>query len=124
MQMTKVRAITLLAAKWLVVLTASLAVLHGTLLASERSAPKTVCSASCAQRCPCCISKPVPARTPAPLAPSSSRLAVEKNFQLAPVIAVLLWSHGAVAAPVPVDFSVQHFSVSLPVFVRHCAFLI
>jgi hypothetical protein len=122
--MARVKTTTLLGAKWLIVLAASLAVLQGSLSASEQGTPQRTCDASCAQRCPCCISKPVPAQTPAPVAPSSARFAVEKNFQLAPVIAVLISSEGDVAAPIPVDFSLQHFSVSLPVFVRHCAFLI
>ena len=115
----------MLAAKWLVVLAICLVVLPGNVRAAKPIASKEVCSASCAASCPCCISKAPPSNPPVPLAPTShSRVNVEKNFNLLPVIVFLL-------ASAPQTFSQQvtpDFSLSslggAPLHQRHCIYLI
>lgn len=115
----------ILAAKCLVILALSLVVMPGNVFASKPIASKKVCNASCAARCPCCISKAPTSDLPAPLAPTSqSRVSVEKNFNLLPVIVFLL-------APTPQTISEQitpDFSLSsrsgAPLYQRHCIYLI
>ena len=125
--MTRAKTMWLLAARWLVVLTASLVVMAGNILTGAPAAPivpKQSCSASCAKKCPCCISTSAPVPTSAPLAPSSSRLAVEKNFQFAPWLTLLLVTGPALSQASLENVSDPHFPASLPVFLRHRALLI
>jgi len=114
-----------LMARWLVVLAVGLIVSSGNVLASAQPSNKSACTESCAQRCPCCISKSAPAESSAPLAPiPSTRTAVAKDFQFTAVCHALLTKELEAEAIVPPHLSAPHFSVSLPVFVRHCSFLI
>ena len=115
----------MLMARWLVVMAASLVVSSGSVFASAPTQAKSNCNASCAKRCPCCISKSAPANSSAPLAPASStRTVVAKDFQLVPLLVSLLAPERAISSPAPSHFSAPHFSASVPVFVRHCTFLI
>jgi hypothetical protein len=114
-----------LMARWLVVLAVGWLVASGPVFASTQPSGKSVCTESCAQRCPCCISKSEPTGSPAPLAPvPSSRTAVAKDFQLVSFCPALSLKELEAEAVVPPNLSAPHFSVSLPVFVRHCSFLI
>ena len=115
----------MLVARWLIVLTISLNVLPGKVFAEKPVAAGKACSASCAARCPCCISKAPAPNPPAPLAPTSSpRTVIAKDFQLPSLLNALLLKENEAAAFVPSDCPAGHFSVSIPVFVRHCSFLI
>ena len=115
----------MLMVRWLVVLEMGLIVSSGNVLVAAQSSGKSACTESCAQRCPCCISKSTPADSSAPLAPTpSTRTVVAKDFQLVPLCNALLLKEVEAPSLVPVHLSVPHFSVSLPVFVRHCSFLI
>jgi hypothetical protein len=112
-----------LMARWLVILIASSAVLSASLFASERSAPRVSCNASCAMRCPCCVSKSAPS-SPQPSVPAAPRMAVEKSFQLAPLLIYLL----APPHEGRSEISLHQFSLSAPsdapLYQRHCAYLI
>ena len=111
-------------ARWLVVLAACFVVSAGNVFASAPAKAKSSCDASCARRCLCCISKSAPVHS-VPLAPASStRTAVAKDFQLVPLITALLAPQQEIAPAVPSQFFAAHFSPSIPVFVRHCTFLI
>ena len=115
----------MLMVRWLVALAMGLIVSSGNVLVAAPSSGKSACTESCAQRCPCCISKSAPAESSAPLAPTpSTRTAVAKDFQLAALCHALLLKELEAEAMVPPHLSVPHFSVSLPVFIRHCSFLI
>lgn len=123
--MNRTKTMMLLMARWLVVLAASLVVSSSTVFASAPAKAKSTCNASCSKRCPCCLSKSTPANSSAPLAPSPSpRTAVAKDFQLVPLLTVLLAPQRKVASPAPSQFFAAHFSPAVPVFVSHCAFLI
>ena len=89
--MKQAKTTRMLAARWLVVLAVGFVMLSGNVLASRPVPPMRTCSAFCAAHCPCCLSK-APAPSPhVPLAPaSSSRLIIEKNFQFAPLLTLLL----------------------------------
>ena len=114
-----------LMARWLVVLAASLVVSSGSLFASAPAKTKSPCDASCAKRCPCCVSKSTPASNPAPLAPSSStRTVVAKDFQLVPLFTSLLAIDRESVTLVPSRLSASNLPAPVPVFVRHCSFLI
>jgi hypothetical protein len=113
------------ASRGLAVLAACLGVLTGNLFAGKPAAAPARCTASCAAQCPCCVSTPAPSPSPAPLAPASSNRTVVKDFQLVPLLKEL----GAPAACPPAATTVSPrtaltFSPAVPVFVRHCTFLI
>ena len=112
------------ATRWLVVLTASLVVLQGNVFATAPAAPKQACRDKCSKCCPCCISKPTPAPASAPLAPSPSRVAVEKCFQFVPLLTFSVSSCEMPSLDALDNFSAPHFAASLPVFLRHRAILI
>jgi hypothetical protein len=123
--MTSAKTTLRQAARWLVVMLTSLVVLQGNVFATRTTAPKSSCAESCDRRCPCCISKSTPANSSAPLAPASStRVAVEKDFQFVPMLAVLLTP----ACEACLTFIVSDFSVSLrsqaPLYQRHCVYLL
>jgi len=113
----------MLAARWLVVIVVALLVLPGNVFASKPAAKK-MCAA-CAQRCACCVSKAPASNSPTPVTPASqSRSPVEKNFQFAPVVALLLT---AVGEPTTSAFLLSDFhssSHAVPLYQRHCVFLI
>jgi hypothetical protein len=112
------------AARWLVVLTASFVVLAGNVFAEKPAAPSKPCTESCAATCPCCVSKPAQSNAPTPLAPSSStRTTVAKDFQLIPLLNALL-APECNSTPVIAYHSSITSHVSVPIFVRHCTFLI
>jgi hypothetical protein len=122
--MNRAKTTLLLMARWLVVLTASLIVSAGNVSASAPAQTKSSCAESCAQRCPCCITKSAPVDS-APLAPTpSTRTAVAKDFQLAALCNALLLKEREGEVLVPSHFSAGHSFASLPLFVRHCTFLI
>lgn len=114
------------AARWLVVLAVALFVSSGSIFASAPAeSVKSACTESCAKRCPCCISKSDPVESSAPLAPTpSTRTTAAKDFQLVSSSHALLLNEFELAAKVPSQTSAPYFSVSLPIFVRYCAFLI
>lgn len=115
----------MLAARWLIVLTISLMVLPGHALAEKPVAAKNSCGASCAGRCPCCISKAPVSNPPAPLAPTSStRTVVAKDFQLPALLNALLCKEREPEVLIPTHSSVPHFPVLIPLFARHCSFLV
>jgi len=123
--MNRSKTTMMLMARWLVVLAVSLVVSSGNDFAAAQPVAKSACTESCASRCPCCISKSVPAESSAPLAPTpSTRTTVAKDFQLVPLLASLLAPGRDIVPPVPSHFASPHFSSSIPVFVRHCTFLI
>ena len=112
-------------ARWLVVLTASLAVSLGSVSAATPAKSESSCAASCARQCPCCLSKSAPVNSTAPLAPpASTHTSVAKDFQLASLLNALLLKERVSDTLVPARFSTQHFSASLPVFLRHRAILL
>ena len=115
----------LLAARWLVILMTSLIVLPGHVFAEKPAAPKPACPASCGAHCPCCVSK-TPASNPStPLAPASSaRTVLAKDILFPTLLTSLLLKQHAGEVLVRSDFSAPHFSVSLPLFARHCSFLL
>lgn len=115
----------MLMARWLVVLVASLVVSAGDVFASAPAQGESACDASCSKRCPCCISKPAPADPNAPLAPlSSTRTVVAKDFQLAASCNLLLLKVHGSDVLLPAQLAPSGFPLSLPLFVRHCTFLI
>lgn len=115
----------MLMARWLVVLAVGWFVAVGPVFASTQPSSKSVCTESCAQHCPCCISKSTPADSSAPLAPTpSTRPAVAQDFQLIAACQALWLKELEAQVTVPPHLSVPHFSASLAVFVRHCTFLI
>jgi len=123
--MKQAKATMMRVTRWLLVLAAALIVSSGNVLVAAQSPGKSACTESCAKRCPCCISKSAPADSSAPLAPTpSSRTTVAKDFQLVALYQALLPKGVQTEAIVPTHLTVPHFSVSLPVFVRHCSFLI
>ena len=123
--MNRMKTTMTLMARWLVVLAAGLVVSSGSLFASAPAKAKSSCDASCAKRCPCCISKSAPANSPAPLAPASStRTFVAKDFQLVPALYSLPSLDRESAPPISSHLSASNLSASVPIFVRHCAFLI
>ena len=123
--MKQAKTTMMLMARWLVVLAASLVVSSGNAFASAPTKAKSSCDASCTKRCPCCISKSAPVNSSAPLAPvSSTRTSVAKDLQLTPLLAAWFAAAPTTASLVPSQLAAPHFSVSLPVFVRHCTFLI
>jgi hypothetical protein len=123
--MNRAKTTMTLMARWLIVLAASLIVSSGNILASARPSNKSACTESCAQHCPCCISKSAPVESSVPLAPTPpNRTAIAKEFQLVAFCHALLLKELEAETIVPLHLSVPHFSVSLPVFVRHCSFLI
>ena len=114
-----------LMARWLVVLAACLVVASGNVVASAPAKAKSSCDASCAKRCPCCVSKSTPANNPAPLVPASStRTAVAKDFQLVPSLYSLPSLDRESLALIPSPLSASNLSAPVPVFIRHCSFLI
>jgi hypothetical protein len=123
--MNRVKTTMMLMARWLVVFAASLIVSSGNFFASASPKAKSTCDASCAARCPCCISKSAPVNSSAPLAPApSTRTAGAKDFQLVPLLAGLLAPERVIATPISSQSLTPHFPSFLPVFVRHCTFLI
>lgn len=123
--MTSAKTTLLQAARWLVVMLTSLMVLQGNVFAARTVVPKSSCAESCDQRCPCCVSKSTPANSSAPIAPASStRVAVEKDFQFVPLVALLLTP----ACESGLAFIASDFSASLrssaPLYQRHCIYLI
>lgn len=110
------------AAKWLAVTLAALTLLAQPLFAND--AQPVSKRSSCCNQCPCCVSSN-PVNAPAPLAPvSSTRTTVAKDFQLVPLLAVLL-ARPCDEAPVALShLSASSFSAPVPLFVRHCTFLI
>jgi hypothetical protein len=122
--MKKAKTMMLLAARWLVVFMTSLVVLSATAFDSAPNPPGKPCTESCAVRCPCCISKGAPSHSPAPLAPSSPRVSIDKSFQLIPLIASVITLAGDYdSAP---TFSTFLLSArgDAPLYQRHCAYLI
>ena len=115
----------MLVAQWLVILAFSLVVLPGNAFASSPVTSTEVCNASCAARCPCCVSK-APASSPsAPLAPTpQSRVSVEKNFQVLPVPAVLLTPVREVTSLALPGVLSLSFGPEAPLHQRHCVYLI
>jgi len=112
------------AARWLVVILTSLVVLHGNVFAERTVVSENSCAESCDQRCPCCVSESVP-QPSAPLAPASpTRVASAKDFQFVPLLAVLL----APGIESGLSFIVGELSIShrgtVPLFERHCVYLI
>jgi hypothetical protein len=123
--MTNAKTTLLQAARWLVIIVTSLVVLPGHVFAARNVAPKSSCAESCDQRCPCCVSKSTPANSSAPIAPASpTRVAIEKDFQLVPMLAVLLTP----ACESCLAFIASDFSLSLrnqaPLYQRHCVYLL
>jgi hypothetical protein len=110
------------AATWLAVTLATLMLLAQPLFANA-SQPISKKSSCCSQ-CPCCVS-PNPGNVPAPLAPvSSTRTTVAKAFQFVPMLATLLaLERGQISQTSQAPFA-PDFSASVPLFVRHCTFLI
>ena len=122
--MNRATKTTMLAARWLVVITAIFVVVSGSVFAEKRAPSSEIrCDAACAARCPCCVSKPVQS-DPVPLAPASTRTTVVKDFQLAPLLYTLLTTESQGTTAVSDRTSFPHFSTSAPLFLRHCAFLI
>jgi hypothetical protein len=123
--MKSMKKLMTLTARWLAVLALSFFVLSGPSLAAKPVVAKKACDTSCAARCPCCISKTPASNQPAPLAPSSSpRTVIAKDFQLASLLNALLLKERQGEVLLPSEFSAPHFSVTTPLFVRHCTFLI
>ena len=123
--MKQVKTTMLLAARWLIVLTISLIVLPGHAFAEKPVAAKNTCAASCGAHCSCCVSKAPVSSVPVPLAPSSStRTVLTKDFQAPSLLNALLLKELERKVLVRSDFSDPHFSISLPLFARHCSFLL
>jgi hypothetical protein len=112
------------AARWLVVLMTSLGVLAGSSLtfASDVPAP-SVCSETCAMKCPCCI-KPAESPAPQPVAPNTTRSFEIKSLHL--FIAATALLPEPARDPAGERFSsISHTVVpSTPLFLRHRALLI
>jgi hypothetical protein len=110
------------AAKWLAVTLAALMLLAQPLVAD--TAQPVSKRSSCCKQCPCCVSSN-PVNAPVPLVPvSSTRTTVAKDLQLVPVLAVLFAPRCDEAPVLSSDLSASSFSAPVPLFVRHCAFLI
>lgn len=123
--MSRAKTTLVLMVRWLVVLVASLVVSSGSGFASAPIKAKSSCTASCSKHCPCCISKSTPADSATPLAPASStRTAVAKDFQLVALLGALLAPELGNLKSASFQFSAPHFPPCIPVFLRHCAFLI
>ena len=114
-----------LVARWLVMLAACFVVSSSSGFASAPTQAKSSCTASCSKHCPCCISKSTLADSATPLAPASStRTAVAKDFQLVALLGALLAPELGNLKSASFQFSAPHFPPCIPVFLRHCAFLI
>lgn len=107
-------------AKWLVATLAALVIVAQPLPGGARQ-PLTKPGACC-NKCECCVSSDS-GSAPQPAAPSPVRTANAKDFQWVTLLNALL--------PTPVatfnrisSFSAAHSSSSLPLFIRHCTFLI
>ena len=110
------------AAKWLAVTLATLMLLAQPLFADAAQPVRK--QGSCCKQCPCCVSSN-PVNAPAPLAPvSSTRTTVAKDLQLVPVLAVLFAPRCDEAPVFSSDHTASSFSAPVPLFVRHCTFLI
>ena len=112
-------------ARWLIVLTISLIVLPGQVFAEKPVAAKNACAASCGAHCSCCVSKAPASNPSAPLAPTSTaRTDLAKDLQLPALLNAFLLKERADDSFILSDCSAPHFSVSLPLFARHCSFLL
>jgi hypothetical protein len=122
--MIRAKKTVLLIARWLAVLVAGFVLLSASLFANIPDGKASRCDKSCAVRCPCCISRNAPARSSGPLAPVSPRVAVEKDFQLAPAIALLLApAHDGVLTACPFKSDIVARS-GARLYQRHCTYLI
>ncbi len=108
-------------ARWLAVVLITLGLLAQPALGSTR---KPVAKpGACCNKCNCCIS-PNSGGTAAPVVPNSTRVAFAKDFPFVPLISALLAPESRVTQAVSFPLSVPGFSASVPIFVRHCTFLI
>jgi hypothetical protein len=121
--MTQANTAMSVVARWLVVLMTGFMVLSAPVFADAPSAPTKRCDASCAARCPCCVSKPAPA-SPLPLAPAAPRVAVEKDFQISTLFVVLLTLPSEFGATAFLNDSPCALRSQAPLYQRHCAYLI
>lgn len=110
-------------ARWVVVLLTTLGVLSAAAFAALPRAGGNTCTESCAAHCPCCISKSSPSSSPDPLAPNPPRISLDKNFQPAPVLALLVPS-ACENALGRTPFTSRILSRSRPLYQQHCAYLI
>lgn len=78
---------------------------------------------ACCNKCECCVSRDSD-NASWPIAPFPARTTVAKDFQLIPVLNPVLHPTPGVRAFVTFDFSAVDLSAAVPVFIRHCTFLI
>lgn len=121
--MKHAKTAVLLTARWLVVLAATLVMAAGNVFAeSIAPSPEARCTEACAAQCPCCVRAPQ-SSTPAPLAPNTSTR-TSGDFQLVPLVNVLLPLDRCDFTVLPSIWSAPDSAASIPIFVRHCTFLI
>ena len=108
-------------AKWLAVLLITLVLVAQPALGGTR---KPVAKpGACCNKCSCCIS-PNSGGTAAPAVPNSTRVAFAKDSSFVPLISALLVPESRVAQAASFPLSIPGFPASVPIFVRHCTFLI
>jgi len=108
-------------AKWLAVVLTVVTLLAQPALGGMRE--PVAKPGACCNKCSCCIA-PNSNGAPAPAAPNSARTTVAKDFQLAPLLNALLAPASRVFQSAPFHPSLADCSASVPLFVRHCTFLI
>jgi hypothetical protein len=121
--MKQTKTTLLSAARWLVVLTTSLLVLAGSVVASQPQPSASKCDASCKAKCPCCLQAPTP-NSSAPLSTPSSTRTVAKDFQFAAAITWLLASDSTESIVSNAHSALSISFSSTPLFLRHRALLI
>lgn len=109
------------AAKWLAVMLIMLGLLAQPVFGSKRQ--PVAKPGACCNKCQCCVT-PNSGGAPTPVAPNSTRTTVAKDFQLALLLNALLAPESRVFQSAPFHSSVPDSSASVPLFVRHCTFLI
>jgi hypothetical protein len=109
------------AARWLVVTLVALVIVAQPLPGSVRE--PVAKPGACCNKCECCVSSNS-GNAPQPTAPAPARTTVAKDFHLVPFLNAPLLSAPTVGPLISFDSRASNFSASLPLFIRHCTFLI
>ena len=107
-------------ARWLMVTLTAFVIVAQPLLGRVRE--PVAKPGACCNKCECCVASDS-GGTSKPAAPAPTRAAVAKDLQLVPVLHAPLLP---TTVRTPVSFASPAFgsSISVPVFIRHCTFLI
>ena len=119
--MSPIRNSWVRAARWVMAILAAFVVIAQPVVATTARSPVAKPGACC-NKCKCCVSDPD--STSRPVAPAPARTTIAKSYELASVLHAALLPAPIFSKPASFAFSHNHFSATVPAFIRHCTFLI